>query len=290
MAEAGPRPALAFNSTPALFATQVDLIARGEVAALQWSFDAGPGELPPAIHDLLDEYSRAGVLSAHGVHGSLFSVEWDARHREWLDAAVARCRRHPVRRCSEHLGFMRVPGYRQGAPLPIPFDEVALDLGRERLALLRDSLGVPVGLENLALAFDAVQVWRQGPFLTRLLEAVDGFLLLDLHNLFCQAVNFACPAEDLLATYPLHRVREIHVSGGSWSRSRRDPRGRSFRRDTHDGQVPERCWELLDAVLPRCPHLEMVILEHVGDGFVREDFLADWRRLVAVLAAEPAGV
>lgn len=47
-----------------------------------------------------------------------------------------------------------------------------------------------IGLENLALAFTASDVRDQGQFLDDLLAPFDGFLVLDLHNLYCQLVNF----------------------------------------------------------------------------------------------------
>ena len=40
---------------------------------------------------------------------------------------------------------------------------------------------------------------------------------------------------------------------------------RRFRRDTHDDDVPAPLHDLLRAALPRCPALELVILERLGD-------------------------
>ena len=70
--------------------------------------------------------------------------------------------------------------------------------------------------QDLAFAFGEDDVRDQGAFLERLLAPVDGFLLLDLHNLYCQMCNCDRNADELLTTYPLHRVRELHVSGGAW--------------------------------------------------------------------------
>ena len=140
---------------------------------------------------------------------------------------------------------------------------------------------VPVGLENLAFAFGPQDVRDQGVFLDQLLGEVDGFLLLDLHNVYCQLCNFGQKVDQLLASYPLDRVRELHVSGGSWSESTTDGGGQ-VRRDTHDNAVPDDVFELVAWALDRCPAVEAVILERLG-GTLRaadaECFQDDFRRL-----------
>ncbi len=95
-------------------------------------------------------------------------------------------------------------------------------------------------------------------------------MLLDLHNLYCQVCNFQISAEVLLGLYPLHRVRELHISGGSWSQGTRA----RIRRDTHDEAVPEAVFELLALVLERCPQVEAVIFERLGHslGWIDEQF------------------
>jgi uncharacterized protein (UPF0276 family) len=58
----------------------------------------------------------------------------------------------------------------------------------------------PVGLENLALAMGPADAADQGPFLAAVLERLgdQGVLLLDLHNLHCQIVNFSLSAHDAI--------------------------------------------------------------------------------------------
>jgi uncharacterized protein (UPF0276 family) len=46
---------------------------------------------------------------------------------------------------------------------------------------------------------------------------------------------------------------------------------RRFRRDTHDGDVPDPVHALLEAAVPRCPGLEVVVLERLGATLVGED-------------------
>src|SRR5438046_343829 len=69
-------------------------------------------------------------------------------------------------------------------------------------------------------------------------------LLLDLHNVHCNAVNHGTIRSRLwIAT--LDRVVEIHVAGGSWHNG--------FWMDRHNGPVPSQVWDLLAYTLSRAP-------------------------------------
>ena len=253
----------------------IPLFEEGVVDAVEWSFDTAWPSGPPAwMEALLSHYGDAGCLYGHGVSFSLLSARFEPRQEEWLRLLHEERRHRPYRHISEHYGFMTAGAFVRGAPLPVPITEKTLALGRERLLRFADAAGTSVGLENLAFAFSALDVDGQGPFLRQLLEAVDGFLLLDLHNLYCQARNFGRDLGALLATYPLERVREIHVSGGSWSHG-------GFRRDTHDHDVPSEVWDILPEALAGCPRVEVCVLERLGGTLtdpgaaarLREDFL-----------------
>lgn len=251
------------------------------VAILEWSFDTAWGKVPPPewVVALLQQYGQRDRLLGHGVSYSLLSAQHESTH--WLACLRAECQDYRYRQISEHFGWMAAGAFYQSAPLPMPLLPETLRLGRDRLKQLADVAQVPVGLENLAFAFGPEDVWTQGAFLDQLLEPVDGFLLLDLHNLYCQLHNFQIPAAALLERYPLSRVKQLHVSGGSWSH-----RGR-IRRDTHDGAVPEAVVELLDLALSKCPSVETVILEQLGSALVTDAqqcaFRQDFQKIQALV-------
>jgi uncharacterized protein len=254
------------------------LFEAGVVDVLEWSFDTGwPAERELGwAEGLLDFYGEAGRLLGHGVTFSALSGEWTARQAEWLKKMGEECRARRYRQISEHFGFMMAGSFHKGAPLGVPMTAGALRVGRDRLARMRDVSGLPVGLENLAFAFGLEDVRRQGEFLDALLEPVGGFLLLDLHNLYCQSENFGIEPGALMGSYPLARVKELHVSGGSWSEAVGG--AGKVRRDTHDGEVPERVFEMLGMALERCPGVEAVILERLGGTIGSEEAAAGFRR------------
>ena len=255
------------------------LFATGEVEVLEWSFDVGWGRsVPPWAEQLVSFYSQHQQLLGHGVSFSPLSAEWQTRQTDWLRQLGQEVARRDYQHVSEHFGFMTAGDFHQSAPLPVPRTPATLAIGRDRLARLADTCPCSVGLENLAFAFGQRDVASQGDFLDALLEPVDGFLLLDLHNIYCQSCNFDVDPWSLIESYPLDRVRELHVSGGSWTEARD---GQAVRRDTHDGSVPALLFELLPRVLDRCPQVQYVILERLGGTFTNAEaeFQADFRRL-----------
>lgn len=247
--------ALSWMDDPVFVAAALPLLQEGRVDALEWSFDTA-WQPSAATQAVLDAFANAGRLYGHGVSFSLLSARFTPRQQAWLDALATETSRRPYRHISEHLAFSTAGDRVDGAPLPCPHSEDLVRVGRERLAALHHAAGVPVGLENLAIALAPSDVHEEGPLLDAILEPVDGFLLLDLHNLWCRAVNFGLDADALLDAYPLSRVRELHVSGGSWDSG--------FRRDTHDNVIPVPVLELLKRTLPRCPRLEVVVVERLA--------------------------
>ena len=260
---------------PEFLRAALPLFAADEIEGLEWSFDMGWGEqpLPDWIDELLASFAGAGRLLGHGVTYSLFTVGKEEQRQSWLSRLQHECARRTYEHVSEHFGFTAAGDFHRGAPLPVPLTPTTLGLGRDRLRRLANAAGRPVGVENLAFAFGLDDVQRQGEFLEQLLEPVAGFLLLDLHNIYCQSCNFCQTPEQLMAAYPLHRVRELHLSGGSWSGS---PEAR-VRRDTHDGPVPEILFSLLNYALEKCPAVQAVIFEQLSPSLSTDEAATQYR-------------
>lgn len=272
------------------WAANEPLFAGGEVDALEWSIDFGwagsnwGAELaaPDWVRTQLAAFSARDRLYAHGVELSPMSAHWTAQHRSWLDGLERTCQHHRYRHLTEHYGFITAGDFVRGTPLPMPPSGSALELARKGMEAMARRSGLPVGIENLAFAFSRRDVDAQAAFLGRLLDEVEGFLLLDVHNLYCQAYNFGLDALELAAALPLERVREMHVAGGSWNLPRSDPDHRPFRRDSHDDATPQEVVELVGKLVGRCPALEVVIVERSDRSLFgraeaarhREDFLA----------------
>ncbi len=265
------------------------LFAKGLVDTVEWSFDTAWGidwTKYPWLQALIQQYSAKKELHGHGVRYSLLSANQEEYHQQWLDELAHELKQVSYQSISEHFGFMVTRTFSRSTPLPVPFSEAALSVAIENFLKLKGTVGeLPLGLENLAFAFSKEDAFDQGLFISALLESIDGFLVLDLHNLYCQMFNFQIEAKDLLDKYPLHRVKQIHLSGGSLVKSRSQ---KVLRRDTHDSRVPPEVFAMLPSILPYCPNLQRVTLEQLGAGLRTPEqklqFQKDYLALKGVLS------
>ncbi|MBC6611476.1 DUF692 family protein [Hymenobacter sp. BT507] len=282
--------AIACNLDDQILTAALPLLAAGRVEAVEWSFDTlfNGQSLPNWFAELLTAYGEQSRLVGHGVYFSLLSGRWTPEQAQWLEQLRLLAGRFRFDHITEHFGSFTGQNFHTGAPLPVPYTATTLRLGQDRLLRVADACQCPVGLENLAFAYSLAEVQRHGEFLEELVAPVNGFLILDLHNLYCQLHNFNLSSDSLLALYPLHRVREIHLSGGSWEDSQVE-QGRQIRRDTHDESVPDEVFELLERTLPQCPQLKYVVLEQLGTGLRTEasqhQFRQDFQRMAAIVEA-----
>ena len=280
-------PALACNLDRHLLLAALPLLERGTVGGMEWSYDAvyAYDTLPGWFDNLLAAFAEKGRLVGHGIYYSVCSGSWTPEQQQYLDNLATTARKYAFAHVTEHFGFLTGSDFHRGAPIAPPLTTTTLRIGRDRLARLGDAAKCTVGLENLAFAYRAEDVFRQYAFLDQLLLPINGMLILDLHNLYCQLHNFSIDLEDLLRHIPLERVREMHLSGGSWEPHPRAP-ARRVRRDTHDERVPEQVFALLGEIGPRCPNLHFVVLEQLGsalhDNEARLGFQSDFERMTAV--------
>lgn len=266
------------------------LLASEKVQGIEWSFDTlyDYEVIPDWFDELLKTFSDAGRLIGHGVFFSLFSGRWSPDQQHWLTQLESLAATYRFDHITEHFGFMSGTDFHKGAPLGVPLTPLTLAIGQDRLQRIQNAGNCPVGVENLAFAYSVEEVRRQGDFLARLVEPVNGFIILDLHNLYCQSHNFVIGGEELMRLYPLERVREIHISGGSWSPSVTNP-ARHIRRDTHDDSVPAEVFAWLGMAIDRCPNLKYVVLEQLGSGLAteadRRQFGNDFLQMDAIVQA-----
>ncbi|MFK7971380.1 MAG: DUF692 family multinuclear iron-containing protein [Bacteroidia bacterium] len=271
-----------------ILASALPLFEDGKVEAIEWSFDAlfKVRNIPAWFVELLDRYSNANSLLGHGVFFSLFSGRWTAEQERWLAHLKKVSNEFNFTHITEHFGFMTGENFHQGAPISIPFTTTTLAIGRDRLKRIYHACQCPVGLENLAFAYSIDEVKRHGEFLEELISPINGFIILDLHNLYCQLHNFGLSFEEIIQLYPLHRVKEIHISGGSWKDSTIEP-DRKIRRDTHDERVPDEVFSLLEKAIPLCPSVEFIVLEQIGTGLqsdeAKDQFRVDFDRMNAIV-------
>jgi uncharacterized protein (UPF0276 family) len=194
-----------------------------------------------AMHAL--ERARAAYpLSLHGVGLSLGSADALAeQHLGKLKRLVARIEPDLV---SEHLCWGGIDGWHANDLLPLPHTDESLSLMVDRVGRVQDTLKRPILVENLS----AYVQFRDGTmsetaFLAELARRSGCGLLLDLNNLYVNAVNFGFDADACLVELPGAAIGEIHLAGHHVSED--------CLIDTHDARVCSGVWALYERACAR---------------------------------------
>jgi hypothetical protein len=229
----------------------------------------------------LRRLAREIPVAIHGVSLGLASTvpvdRWRLdRFARLIDCVQPEC-------WSEHLAFVRAGGIELGHLAAPPRTETTIDATAENLERAAKAVGSYPLVENVASIIDPPgsrldeQTW-----LTRLLSTTSADLLLDLHNLFANAMNFGFDAAAVLREIPPHRIRTIHLAGGV---SVRASSGEARWLDDHLHDVPDPVYALLEIVGESVPHAVDVVLERDGAFPPFDQLVAQLDRARAALAA-----
>lgn len=163
---------------------------------------------------------------------------------EFLDAPWA----------SDHLSFNSVAEFHTGFFLPprqtMESIEVICTAIRDLQIALPVPFAVETGVNYLRRRSDEMP---DGEFVRTVVETADCGLLLDLHNIFANAMNGRQTVEEFISQIPLDRVWEIHIAGGFEMDD--------FWLDAHSGAIPDHLFEIAKAIIPDLPNLKAIIFE-----------------------------
>lgn len=181
---------------------------------------------------------------------------------------------------SEHVAFTRAGGRAIGHLAPIPFTHEALDVLSRNVERAQHTIGVPLILENIACPFDVpFTEMSEGALLHALVERTGCGLLLDVANLYYNALNRGCDAAELLEEYPLYAVVQCHLAGGH--------RAGEEWIDSHAHAVPEGVWSLFEVVARRAP-VRAAIVERDDNLPSFGELVAEASRARAIMREAPA--
>lgn len=287
------RPKVGFLWNPAgpeVMAKLGHLVDFVEVVPDRLWYDFGTGTEPRFFHasamiEMLRGLDRP--IRGHGIGLSLPSAM--PLDPEVLDQMVAAARWLRFEAFSEHLSMFLVPGAsvpnaQAGIGLPVLHDEETLAIVAEKVAVLRERMGIPIAMENGTIFTAMPQPPMSEPaFLNRLHDVCGANTLLDLHNLHANCVNLGWDAEEWLTELNPATVTEIHVAGGDWLHGHYT--------DSHSNRSPPDVRALLERWAPRFPNLEAITFEYhesyhqrIGVAGLAEEFA--WMHSVAACCAE----
>jgi uncharacterized protein (UPF0276 family) len=164
---------------------------------------------------------------------------------------------------SEHLSFVRAGGIEIGHLAAPPRTPHSAAGAIANIALATRIVGSAPLMENIAtLVQPPASTLDEAEWLARIIHGAQVPLLLDLHNLYANAVNAGEQPEALLLRLPLDRVGAVHLSGGHWIAA---PDGGRRLLDDHLHDVPPDVFDLLTQLARHAPQPLTVIVERDGN-------------------------
>jgi uncharacterized protein (UPF0276 family) len=187
----------------------------------------------------LEQIRHHYPISLHGVSLSLGSAdELNWHHLNKLRDLIDR-----INPCliSEHLSWSSIDGHYLHDLLPLPFnDETALHV-IARVGKVQDYLGKQILIENISSYIEfEMSTMSEPDFLKEIAIKSGCGILLDINNIYVNAMNFGTDPKAYLSGVPKDLVQEIHLAG--FTKTTIDQKDVLI--DTHSHPVADEVWEL----------------------------------------------
>ena len=208
---------------------------------------------PP--HAQLGALRERYALSVHGVGLSIGSM--GPLDRDHLMRLKMLCERYAPESFSEHLAWSSHGGVYFNDLLPLPYTQQTLARVAEHIDEVQTALGRQMLLENPStyIRFSESTI-AEVDFLTEISKRTGCGLLLDINNVFVSAKNHGTQPLPYLESFPLDRVKEIHLGGHD---EETDDAGAPLLIDSHGSPIAEAVWTLYAQVIARTGALPTLI-------------------------------
>ncbi len=173
-------------------------------------------------------------------HGLSLSIGSPAPLDEaFIKRVGAFLKQHRVKLYSEHLTYCSDDGHLYDL-LPIPFTEEAVDYVAERIMRVQDILGQRIAMENASYYTPAPgSEMQEIDFINAVLTRADCELLIDINNIYVNAVNHRYDPVEFMHGLPAERIAYAHIAGHY-------NEAEDLIVDTHGADVIDNVWDLLD--------------------------------------------
>ncbi len=205
--------------------------------------DAGEALLKEAC----DRFPTVG----HGTHMSIGTA--DDPEPVYFEQIVEFAARNPIGEYSEHMSFTRGGEESIAGFICIPYTDLGVAAAVKNAKLAKARIGLPLMLENVTyhFAIPGAQM-PEAEFLTKVSEQADTGLLIDITNVYINAINNEYDPVEFIHQLPGDRVLHAHFCGVTEEHN--------YLWDTHREPTPKEIWDLLEETLANTD-LRTVILE-----------------------------
>ena len=189
------------------------------------------GVLGERLHAL----SARHPLTCHGLSLSLGGMA--PLDMAFVDQVGRFLQAHQVSLYSEHLSYCSDDGHLYDL-LPLPFTDEAVRHTAARIAQVQDRLGRRIAVENVSSYLTPHAAMSELAFTRAVLEEADCDLLLDVNNVYVNAINHGFDPVAFIDGLPASRVVCLHVAGHHDDAD-------DLKIDTHGSAVIDPVWALL---------------------------------------------
>jgi hypothetical protein len=173
------------------------------------------------------------------IHGLSMSIGGpEALDESFVREIKAFIRDHGIRLYSEHLSYCSDDGHLYDL-MPIPFTEEAVHYVAERIRRVQDIIEQPMAIENVSYYAAPGKEMEEIDFLNAVLSEADCKLLLDVNNIYVNAINHRYDALEFLRAVPKDRIAYVHIAGHYNEAD-------DLIVDTHGADVIDPVWTLLE--------------------------------------------
>ena len=138
---------------------------------------------------------------------------------------------------SEHLSYCSDDGQLYDL-LPLPFTDETVHHVSARIRHVQDLLGRRIAVENISYYAAPYQGLAETDFVNSVLAEADCDLLLDVNNVYVNAINHGYDPHAYIAAMPSARIASYHVAGHY-------DEAEDLKIDTHGAAVKDAVWGLL---------------------------------------------
>lgn len=191
---------------------------------------------------VLEALRRKYPIALHGVSLSIGST--DSLNKTYLRKLKQLVKRIEPASVSDHLCWTGVDGENIHDLLPLPYTREAMDHVVRRIEQVQEFLGRRILLENVSsyITYEQSEM-PEWDFLAGIAKRSGCGLLVDLNNVYVNAVNHGFEAAAFLDHIPAESVAQFHLAGHT------DMGDYLF--DTHAAPVTDPVWRLYEKALEK---------------------------------------